>query len=269
VYAVSIMKTPTGDDGREEDDLEVDFFDERDYRDPKEIDMWELPHSLCRLALFSGDMFLRMQANNLGLVDRWLIDLEKNVQQSLLAEERIGPDAMFLSAITQMWIFAVYEVLRTWHQRSKDVLKLVANSGLHLKINSLEEELGYQHHGREARAKQMREVQSSPELVVKIEKDLRRTHILYGQLDFLRVALAKHEVKGRPNVIAFAPGYARIDELTGSLVYELSNGPAILGYLSRREISDGIRAIDHDGEPQSAETLASFDRAMKGVVPSE
>ena len=179
MYAVSIMETPSGDDGREEDDLEVDFFDERDYRDPKEIDMWELPRSLCRLELFSGDMFLRMQANDLGLVDRWLIDLEKNVQQSLLAEERIGPDAMFLSAITQMWIFAVYEVFGTSASSdTKDVLKLAANSGLHLKINSLEEELGYQHHGREAGAKQMGEVQSSPEQVVKIEKDLRRTHIL-------------------------------------------------------------------------------------------
>lgn len=64
-------------------------------------------------------------------------------------------------------------------------------------------------------------------------------------------------------MIALAPGYARINELTGSLMYELSNGPVILGYLSRREISDGIRAIDHDGEPVSAEALARFDRAMK------
>jgi len=52
--------------------------------------------------------------------------------------------------------------------------------------------------------------------------------------------------------------------MTGSLKYALSNGRWIMGYISRREISDTIRAIDHDGEPQSSEELEKFDTFMKG-----
>jgi hypothetical protein len=249
-------------------DIEIDA-DGPQYRPAKGIDMWELPQSLGRLAMFAGDPYLRMQATNTGLVDRWLIDIEESVQRGLIAEEHTAADATFLSALTQMWIYATYEVMRTWRQRAKEVLKLVRNGGLHLKIDALEEELGYEHTGRELRAKQLREVQENPELVVKIEKDLRRTHIIFAQLEFLRVAFAKHEVKGRPNMIAVAPGYGRIDNWTGSLKYELSNGRCIMGYISRREISDAIRAIHHDSEPQSLEELAKFDTFMKGPTDTD
>jgi hypothetical protein len=245
-------------------DAEMDAADGPRFRPAEEIDMWELPQSMGKLAMFDGDPYLTMQATNLGLIDRWLIDIEGRVLRQLIAEDHTPDDAMFLSAQTQMWIFATYEVMRTWRQRAKDTLKLVKNSGLHLKINALEEELGYEHIGRELRAKQLREVQDNPELAVKIEKDLRRTHIAFSQLEFLRVAMAKHEVSGRPNMIAIAPGYGRIDDWTGSLKYELSNGRCIMGYISRRDISDAIRGIDHDSEPQTPEELAEFDTFMKG-----
>ena len=248
----------------EEPDVEIETDDGPEYRPTEEIDMWQLPQSLGRLAMFDGDPYLNMQATNLGMIDRWLIDMETSVQRELISEERTPTSTMFLSALTQMWLFAMYELMRTWRQRAKEVLKLVENSGVELKIKALEEELGYQHLGRELRAMQLREVQENPELAVKVERDLRRTHIIFAQLEFLRIALAKHEVRGRPNMIAIGPGYARIDNWTGSLTYELSNGRDIMGYISRREISDAIRAIDHDGEPQSSKELEEFDRFMKG-----
>lgn len=257
------MDSPQPKPNGEEPDIEIEADGGRGHRPAEEIDMWELPQSLGRLALFEGDPFLNMQATNLGLIDRWLVDMERSVQQELVSKEHTPMGAIFLSALTQMWLFAAYELLRTWRHRVKDVLKLVENSGLELKIKALEEDLGYQHHGRELRAMQLREVHDNPAMAAKIEQDLRRTHILFAQLEFVRIALAKHEVRGRPNKIAMAPGYARIDDWTGSLIYELSNGRNIMGYISRREISDAIRAIDHDGEPQSSEKLAEFDRFMK------
>lgn len=249
-------------------DEEMDVDEGAEYEPAEEIDVWELSQSLGKLALFAGDPYLVMQATNLGLVDRWLINLETSIREELHAEERTPVNSMFLSALTQMWLFAAYEVLRTWRQRVKDVLKLVQNSGLHLKIEALEKELGYQHTGREMRARQLRTVQEEPELAVKIEKDLRRTHIIFSHLEFLRVALAKHEVRGRPNMIAVAPGYGRIDDWTGSLKYELSSGRDIFGYISRRDISDAIRGICHDGEPQSSDELDKFDSSMKGGCPT-
>ena len=171
---------------------------------------------------------------------------------------------MFLSALSQMWIFAAYEALRTWRQRAREVLKLVKNSGLQLKIDALEQELGYLHAGRHMRASLLREVQENPALAEKLEKDLRRVHIIFAQLEALRVSMAKHEVRGRPSMPANAPGYGRIDYLTGSLKYEIGSGRYVVDYVSRRDLSDGIRAIDHDNEPQTPEELASFDAFMKG-----
>lgn len=253
------------------EDVESDrdyYSDDNDgprYRAATEIDMWELPEALRKLALFSGDPYLNMQATNLGMIDRWLIDIEAEVLKRLIAEERTPMnDAMFLSAQTQMWIFASYEIMRTWRQRAKDVLKLINNSGVQLKIAALEEELGYVHTGRQMRASQLREVQEDPAMASKIEADLRRTHIVFVQLEALRVSMAKHEVRGKPNMIAMAPGYGRIDRWTGSLQYELGNGKYILDYISRRDIADGIRAIDHEGDPQSIEELGQFDTFMNG-----
>jgi hypothetical protein len=65
-----------------------------------EIDMWELPQSLGRLALFKGDPFLNMQATNLGLIDRWLMDMERSVQQELVSKEHTPRSATFLSPLT-------------------------------------------------------------------------------------------------------------------------------------------------------------------------
>ena len=249
-----------------------EYFEEFDegppYERPENIEMWEIPKSLGKLALFGSDVYITMQANNLGLIDRWLMDVETNVLQRLIAEDRTPiDDAFFLSAQTQMWIFAAYELLRTWRQRAKEVKKWAENGGLQLKIDALEKDLGYLHTGRLSRAKQLKEVQENPEIVEKLEKDLRRTHILFSQIEAIRVAFAKHEVKGKKNMPANAPGYGRIDRWTGSLSYEIGDGMYILDCVNRRDISDGIRAIDHDGEPQSAEELADFDAAMR--APTE
>jgi hypothetical protein len=254
----------------EDDDADRDYYSDHSdgphYRVAADIDMWEIPEALRKLTLFDGDPYLKLQATNLGMIDRWLIDVEAEVLIQLVAQEHTPMEANFLSAQTQMWVFAAYEVMRTWRQRAKDVLKLAANGGLHLKINSLEEELGYFHPGRQIRANQLRQVQDDPSKAAKIEADLRRTHVTFARLEALRVSMAKHEVRGNENMIAIAPGYGRIDSWTGSLKYELGSGEMILDYVSRRDIADSIRAIDHESEPPTLETLREFDNFMKGKV---
>lgn len=235
-----------------------------DYRSPEDIEMWELPEALGKLALFGEDTYLRMQANNLGLIDRWLMDIEAQVLQRLIHEERTPmDDAMFLNAQSQMWIFAAYELLRTWKQRAKDVCKLVANGGLQLKIDSLEKAKGYFNLGSHLRAAQLKQVKRDPQLIEKLKDDLKRIHVPFGRLEALRVSMAKHEVRGRPKIAAIAPGYGRIDQWTGSLKYEIGGGKVILDYVSRRDISDSIREINFDAPPPSDELLAGFDAHMK------
>jgi hypothetical protein len=241
------------------------------YRRPEDINQWELTQALDALALVGDDMFMRMQAFNLSVVDPFIMNLEAEVLRLLLEEDHAPvPESAFLLAQSQMWIFAVYELLRTWRQRVTDILDLHKNGGLELKAAALETKLPYQHFAREMRAKQLRRVVADPSLIDPINDDLRRTHMLFARIETLRVSIAKHEVSGRPKAVAFRPGYGRINQWCGSLDFELENGRYIMGYISRRDIADDIRALANPGRPlPDDKTLKEFDDYMRGVEPPD
>jgi hypothetical protein len=92
-------------------------------QDPK-----ALIRALQSLPLLGDDLYLRMQAMNLGVVDRFLVGIELELLQEYEQLERTPmASATFVSALTQLWIFGVYELLRTWRQRVGDVLDFVQN----------------------------------------------------------------------------------------------------------------------------------------------
>ncbi len=235
-----------------------------EYRRAEEIGLSELRDALGRLQLFGDDPYLRMQAFNLALVDQTLTRLEYEVLEKLNAEERTPiPETAHLSALSQMWIFATYELMRTWRQRAQNMIKWAENGGLEAKLKEFEKDLGYQHFGRQFRAQQIKRVLADASIVGKIKDDLRRTHILFAQMAAVRISLAKHEVKGRPNSVALMPGYGRINRWCGSLDFEMENGVGSMGYLSRRDIAEGIRAFPTT-DPPSDETIKEFDAFMRG-----
>jgi hypothetical protein len=233
-------------------------------REPEEIQTHELDQALRALTLLGDDPYLGMQATNVALVDSFLMPLESEARAYRSADEGVDiGHTMLLNALSQQWLFAVYELLRTWRERAKDVLKWKANGGLKLKAAALEKgkesDLNL---GRDAFVRALRRIISDPAITKAIEDDLARTHVLFRQLEFLRVALAKHEVSGRPKLFARAPGYARIDMWTGSMSYELSNDFGILGEVTRRSFGDGIRGLATDQTVPNKETLASYDAFM-------
>lgn len=154
-----------------------------DYRDPEKVMMHELTDALCGLHLFGDDTVLRMQAWNLAIVDQFVMDLEQRMLAHLYDEERRpGANLMFASAQSQMWLFAAYEMLRTWRQRAKDVVKWSENGGLAQRIVNLKKDLGYVHHNREAQAAQLEKFLTDPSLTERVQEDLRRTHIPFTRL---------------------------------------------------------------------------------------
>jgi hypothetical protein len=224
----------------------------------------ELRHAFRRLTLFGDDPYLSMQATNLGVVDMFCLQLEANLLQ-LQADQEKTPMAEtgFLLAQSQMWIFAVYEALRTWRQRANDVIKWSENGVLAQMIDSYRSELGYNHIGRRARASQLEQFQQDPALLQSLRLDLRRVHIPFHRIEHVRMALAKHEVRREKNSVAFAPGYGRINMWCGSIDFELSNDRYIMGFINRRDIADELRAL-HDGSVPTENELASFDSFMNG-----
>jgi hypothetical protein len=140
-------------------------------------------------------------------------------------------------------------------------LTLYKNGGLEHKVAALRRDVGFLHVGRASYADQLSELIASPQLIDRIREDLAITHIPFRSLDFIRVALAKHEVKGKRNSIAYAPGYGRLNQECGSLEYYMEAGRAILGKISRRDIADELRAIAGRKIP-SDDDLRTFDLSM-------
>lgn len=232
------------------------------YRDAEEINSSELIVGLRSLYLLDRDPYLRMQAFNLSMVDQFVMGLESKIRRALLEEDRTPPEAMFLSAISQMWIYAAYELLRTWLERGKEIIKWSQNSGLKAKIAALERDPGFQHFNQEARAEQLRRVQKKPALLDKIKEDMMMTHVLFARLEYLRVALAKHETGKRNRGIADAPGYGPINKWCGSIDYVLENTGITFETISRRDIADELRRLSNRQTVPTDNDNRSFDEAM-------
>jgi hypothetical protein len=247
-----------------------DHIEDRDdfpcYRAPEEINVNELLGALKTLHLLNGDPYLGMQAFNVSIVDKFIMDLEYDVLRKLDNEETTPmPEMTFLSAQSQMWIFAVYELLRTWRERARDAVQLFEHGGLRNKIDALEQKRDYVHVGREIRAIQLREILQDSTIIEKIMDDLRITHIPFARIESVRITLAKHEIRGRDKSIAYAPGYGRINRWCGSLEYERESGVGvIIDAISRRDIAEELRKISDRTNPPTDEELASFDIFMKG-----
>jgi hypothetical protein len=240
--------------------------DELPYRHPEEIDQSELRQALIALPLLGDDMFLRMQALNLAIVDPFIMELEGDVLQKLIQEDRTPvPETAFLSAQAQMWIFAAYELLRTWRGRVRKIREWTQNGRLEAERRALELDVGYLHPARKMRAEQIRRVQQNPAVIDRINDALRAMHIPFARLEALRMSMAKHEIKGRPGSVALRPGYGRINQWSGSLDYELENGHYSMGFISRRDIADELRQLGKPGPLPSDELLKQFDDYMRGT----
>ena len=258
-------------DGRQDEDsvdprLEEMYEERPPYAPASSVDWTQLRRALSDLNLLGDDPFLRMQAFNLAMIDEWLTGLEQGLLEALVREDGTPlPEAAFLSAQSQMWLFAAYELMRTWRQRCRDMIKWSESGGLERKLSELERDLGYLHFAREVRASQIRSAIENPERKEAIAQDLKRTYFLYAQLEAVRVSLAKHEVRRKKNAVAVQPGYGRINRWCGALDYDVGNGVYSVGPINRRDIADGIRALVERHVP-SDEDLASFDAYMRGAI---
>jgi len=235
------------------------------YQPQEAIPDMGLSASLRRLHFMSTDMFMGQQLTNLDLVDSFLTDLEYQVLREYFETDRTPAEAHFLGAQSQMWLFAAYELVRTWRQRANGVTKLAQTGKLEQRLAELKaEDDGRPHPGRHGRIEGIETVLANPALLNVIERQSRALHIPFKRLEFLRVSLAKHEVSGQQRAAAYFPGYGRINKYCGALDYELENGKYIIGYLNRRDVAEELRHLDLDGEPPTNEELQAFDSFMDG-----
>jgi hypothetical protein len=208
--------------------------------------------ALTALPLFD-ELFMRMQAMNLAIVDQMLEEMETALRRELIEIERTPMEAaMIVSAVSQMWLFALYELLRTWRQRAKKLIKIAT------RLDGLSAEKRDEILKGEMEA--VRSTREDANLALDMQREsisrLRDPHFVdvlkgaFAQLDpifrsveGLRMTLAKHEAPKTQGLVAFAPGYGRIDYLTGSMywLFDLNDGTS--DAVNRRAIADELRRL--------------------------
>ena len=98
----------------------IEFEDESDAEEEERPRIDEVLKSLPLL----NDLYVGMQAMNLTIVDSMIEEMEGDLLAEYIHLERTPiPSVMTVSALSQLWIFGVYELLRTWRQRLQDVLR--------------------------------------------------------------------------------------------------------------------------------------------------
>jgi hypothetical protein len=201
--------------------------------------LWKLP-------LFD-DLFLSMQGQNVMLVDLYLRDLERDLLRELIEIERTPfPATLIVSALSQMWIFAVYELLRTWRQRVKDLKRDAQKPAMQQAGHSRLAGMYYQ--------AQLAHLRKKPAYAKELDRAVNLMEPLFRSIEALRMNLAKHEVPKLHGVPAMAPGYGRIDGMTGSISWQVDLGDNLVDLVSRRSLADRLKTLVVD---------KSVDRAAK------
>jgi hypothetical protein len=200
------------------------------------------------------ELYLGMQAINLDIIDAFLEEQEARLLAEYMGTERTPfPTAMFVGALSQMWIFAFYEFFRTWRQRARNVLRwakefrstppAAREARLVKKRREIEEQMA---DPMSAAAFYWPAYQQAIEDAVfeeSLRKAIDRAEQLFRRIEALRMSLAKHEIPGVKGSYAMAPGYGRIDMRTGSFYWQVVLRGDEVDIISRREIADDCRRL--------------------------
>lgn len=233
------------------DDEDLDRAGENEpSMDPTE-ELWRVFRTLPLMS----ELFLGMQARNIVVVDQYLREMERQVLGVHIREERTPiEELMTLSAFSQLWVFGLYELLRTWRQRTIELLALKKKLDaaptdedrqvLILEANALGESPSGIEGLSQLLHKERVDAIATTDLAESLAKALELMDGPYRQLEILRVTLAKHEIPktGKRSIPSFSPGYARQNMLDGSLTWfiELKDGSQQL--ISRSELVEDLIA---------------------------
>ncbi len=199
------------------------------------------------------DVYIRMQAMNIDMIDTYLSDLEQQLLQEYIEIEKTPvANALFVSALSQFWIFGLYELLRTWRQRARDVVKFA------VELKSLD--LAARKRRIAEKKDQIKKAVSidgsdffywSPyekaaknaKFAETIDNAIDRSELLFRRIEALRISLAKHEMPKNKGSFATAPGYGRIDLSDGSIYWQVVFPNNEIDIISRRAIADDCREL--------------------------
>jgi hypothetical protein len=219
---------------------------------------------LRRLPLLKGG-YLSMQATTIALVDLHLQQLEAQLIREYLQNERTPDSMIFVSALAQLWIFGLYELLRTWKQWVSELIRYGEELGkltegpngvtarsarIERQNQKLAKASSLITHDIEY-TRSFRQVEDDPSYLEELCWARDAIRPIFDDLHALRVTLAKHEVphtnrlKDFPEgpLRALMPGYTRIDMAIGSLSWFIVLKDDDSKIISRQDIVDRLMVL--------------------------
>ena len=227
--------------------------DDSKHDEPTDVPDIGIAQALRTLPL-CDELYLGMQAMNIEIVDGFLDHQEAHLLSEYMEKERTPTmTALYVSAFSQMWVFAVYEFLRTWRQRARAIVRW-AKELQRLPDEERSDRVIAKQQEIRSRAAEPRgaavfywpayeEAAKAPQFVDSLRKAVDRTERLFRRIEALRMSLAKHEMLGVRGSYAMAPGYGRIDMLTGSIYWQVALRDNQVDIVSRRAIADDCRRL--------------------------
>jgi hypothetical protein len=197
------------------------------------------------------DLYMGMQAMNLDIVDDVLEQQEAVLLREYMELERTPvPQALLVSALSQLWVFGMYELLRTWRQRVNDVLKFTYAAQ---KMKAAERKKFVDARRRKVKRITKHAIDSpwryfaktlrSKKFLSQLENAIDRSELAFRRIEALRISLAKHEVPRSDGMAAMAPGYGRIDMTDGSIYWQIVLEGREVDLISRRRIASDCRRL--------------------------
>lgn len=203
------------------------------------------------------DLWLGMQVRNIAIVDLSIIrDIEAQALAAYMERERTPTDILLpLSALSQMWIFSVYEFLRTWRQRAQEILKVAEgyasrnasdrSAFLAKAIKDAEEKEKMIKYAPRYYAEHIGRVEDDS-FVSEIKGYFRASEEVFRAAEAVRVTLAKHEVPKTRGIVAEAPGYGRMNYLNGAIYWTILLKDGSMMQVDRRELSSAFLGISEE-----------------------
>src|SRR5260370_41731364 len=143
---------------------------------------------------------------------------------------------MMVSALSQMWVFAAYELLRTWRQRVRQLKKDVQKP-------AVPEKKGQKQLAGLYLQGQLEQLRKDKAFGAELDRAYARVEPMFRRIEALRMNLAKHEVAKTDGVPAIAPGYGRIHILTGSIQWQGDPGGRPVEWGSRDGLGEYLRRV--------------------------
>jgi hypothetical protein len=213
---------------------------------------WRASIPLC------DDLWLGMQAQNIAIVDHIIRHFEQQALQHYYANDSFSMEHLApLSAMSQMWVFALYEFLRTWLERAS---KLIGYSEKLAAQKTPEERAAYEKKiddEAKARAKFIkiaphfytRHVSSvgDPDFIKAIRDYREEIKHLFRDVEAIRLPLAKHVIAGTKTerFMAEAPGYGRVDTMTGSMYWQINLAEeGYVDVINRHKLADAFMSMN-------------------------